>query len=46
MLFNNQLPNSISAGLTAVGDYRLLGLVPLRSIFMVSDKLGKSATST
>jgi sulfatase maturation enzyme AslB (radical SAM superfamily) len=30
-----------SAGLKAVGDYRLLGLVPLRSIFSVSDQVGK-----
>ena len=32
-----------SAGLNAVGDYRLLGFVPLRSIYNVSDRIGKTA---
>jgi MoaA/NifB/PqqE/SkfB family radical SAM enzyme len=31
-----------SAGLAAVGDYRLGGLVPLRSIYNLSDKVGKT----
>ncbi len=31
-----------SAGLKAVGDHRLLGLVPLRSVFNVSERIGKS----
>ena len=31
-----------SAGLNAVGDYRLLGYVPLRSIYNVSDRIGKT----
>ncbi len=30
-----------SAGLKAVGDYRLMGFVPLRSIFYASDAIGK-----
>lgn len=30
-----------SAGLKAVGDFRLMGFVPLRSIFKVSDRVGK-----
>lgn len=30
-----------SAGLNAVGDYRLLGLLPLRSIYQLSDNIGK-----
>lgn len=30
-----------SAGLNAVGDYRLFNLIPLRSIFAVSSQLGK-----
>ena len=32
-----------SAGLSAVGDYRLFGLVPLRSIYNASDRVGKTA---
>ncbi len=31
-----------SAGLKAVGDYRLFGLLPLRSIFKVSDQIGRT----
>jgi MoaA/NifB/PqqE/SkfB family radical SAM enzyme len=31
-----------SAGLAAVGDYRLLGFLPLRSLFFASDKIGKT----
>lgn len=31
-----------SAGLKAVGDHRLFGLFPLRSIFKVSDQIGKT----
>lgn len=31
-----------SAGLAAVGDYRLFGFVPLRSIYNLSDRVGKS----
>lgn len=30
-----------SAGLKAVGDHRLLGVVPVRSVFKVSDKIGR-----
>jgi hypothetical protein len=30
-----------SAGLNAVGDHRLLGFLPLRSIFNVSDQIGR-----
>lgn len=30
-----------SAGLNAVGDYRLLGLLPVRKIYQLSDKIGK-----
>src|SRR5262245_49856015 len=30
-----------SAGLKAVGDHKLLGFVPLRSIFNVSDRVGR-----
>jgi sulfatase maturation enzyme AslB (radical SAM superfamily) len=30
-----------SAGLKAVGDYKLLGAVPVKSIYNVSDKIGK-----
>jgi len=33
-----------SAGLKAVGDYRLLGLVPLRSIFRMSEQIGKNVS--
>lgn len=32
-----------SAGLKAVGDYRLMGFVPLRSIINVSEQIGKGA---
>ena len=32
-----------SAGLKAVGDYRLLGLVPLRSLYNASDAVGRTA---
>ena len=32
-----------SAGLSAVGDYRLLGVLPLRRIFKLSDQVGKMA---
>jgi sulfatase maturation enzyme AslB (radical SAM superfamily) len=32
-----------SAGLTAIGDYRLFGLVPLKTIFFASDKIGKTS---
>lgn len=32
-----------SAGLKAVGDYRLLGLVPLRSVYEASDAVGRTA---
>jgi sulfatase maturation enzyme AslB (radical SAM superfamily) len=31
-----------SAGLKAIGDHRLLGFVPLRSIFKVSEQIGKN----
>lgn len=31
-----------SAGLSAVGDYRLGGMVPLRKIFNISDQIGKT----
>jgi hypothetical protein len=31
-----------SAGLTAVGDYRLFGFVPLKTIFFASDRIGKT----
>ncbi|MDX2033614.1 MAG: radical SAM protein [Blastocatellia bacterium] len=31
-----------SAGLSAVGDYRLGGLVPLRGIFKISDQIGRA----
>jgi len=31
-----------SAGMNAVGAYRLLGLVPLRSVFSLSDNIGKN----
>ena len=31
-----------SAGLAAVGDYQLLGAVPLRKIFFLSDNIGKT----
>lgn len=31
-----------SAGLSAVGDYRLGGMVPLRKIFKISDQIGKT----
>ncbi|HKP87632.1 MAG TPA: radical SAM protein [Blastocatellia bacterium] len=31
-----------SAGLKAVGDYRLFGVVPLRSIFKASDQIGRT----
>jgi hypothetical protein len=33
-----------SAGLNAVGEFRLLGFVPLRSLFNVSDRVGKLAS--
>jgi sulfatase maturation enzyme AslB (radical SAM superfamily) len=32
-----------SAGLKAVGDHRLLGFVPLKTIFALSDRMGKKA---
>jgi hypothetical protein len=32
-----------SAGLNAVGNYRLLGLLPLRSIYNASDRIGRTA---
>lgn len=32
-----------SAGLNAIGDYRLFGILPLRSIFYLSSKIGKTA---
>ncbi len=32
-----------SAGLKAVGDHRLLGFVPLKTIFALSDQMGKKA---
>ena len=32
-----------SAGLKAVGDYRLMNLIPLRHIFNLSDKVGRTA---
>ena len=31
-----------SAGLAAVGDYRLFGIMPVRSIYNLSDKVGKT----
>jgi organic radical activating enzyme len=34
-----------SAGLKAVGDYRLGGLVPLRSIYGLSDRIGKAIST-
>lgn len=33
-----------SAGLAAVGDYKLFGALPLRSIYNVSDKIGKTTS--
>lgn len=33
-----------SAGLKAVGDHKLLGFVPLRSLFNVSDRIGRGAS--
>jgi len=33
-----------SAGLKAVGDYRLLGVLPLRHIFRISNQVGKMAS--
>ena len=33
-----------SAGLKAVGDYRLFGILPLRHIFRLSDQVGKMAS--
>ncbi|MBA3442518.1 MAG: radical SAM protein [Pyrinomonadaceae bacterium] len=35
-----------SAGLYAVGEHHLLGLVPLRSIYNASDRIGKMANKT
>lgn len=35
-----------SAGLKAVGEYRLLGVVPLKSVFTLSDAFGKRAKQT
>lgn len=35
-----------SAGLKAVGDHRLLGLLPVRAIFSASDAVGKKAAKT
>lgn len=32
-----------SAGLAAVGDYRLFGFLPLKSLFFASDKIGKTS---
>lgn len=32
-----------SAGLKAIGDYRLLGLIPVKSIYNASDAVGKTA---
>jgi MoaA/NifB/PqqE/SkfB family radical SAM enzyme len=32
-----------SAGLTAVGDYRLFGVLPVKSIFFMSDNIGKQS---
>jgi sulfatase maturation enzyme AslB (radical SAM superfamily) len=32
-----------SAGLQAVGDHRVFGVLPIRSIYLISDKIGKSA---
>jgi len=34
-----------SAGLNAVGAYRLFGVLPLRSIYQISDKIGKMRTA-
>jgi MoaA/NifB/PqqE/SkfB family radical SAM enzyme len=34
-----------SAGLKAVGDYRLLGLVPLRTLYNASDAVGRAAAA-
>jgi len=34
-----------SAGLKAVGDYRVAGLVPLRSIYRLSDRIGKTMSA-
>ncbi|MCI0661450.1 MAG: radical SAM protein [Acidobacteria bacterium] len=31
-----------SAGLAAIGEYRILGFLPVRSIYFASDKIGKS----
>ena len=33
-----------SAGLSAVGDHRLFGLLPLRSLYNASDRIGKTAS--
>jgi hypothetical protein len=33
-----------SAGLHAVGDHRLLGILPIRSIFNMSDQIGRMTT--
>jgi len=35
-----------SAGLKAVGDHRLAGLVPVRAVYQVSDLIGKAMTAT
>jgi sulfatase maturation enzyme AslB (radical SAM superfamily) len=34
-----------SAGLKAVGEYRLLGLVPLKSVYNASDRLGRTVNT-
>ena len=35
-----------SAGLNAVGEYRLLGFIPLKSIYNTSDRIGKMVSRT
>jgi hypothetical protein len=31
-----------SAGLKAIGDFRILGALPLRTVFRVSDRIGRA----
>jgi sulfatase maturation enzyme AslB (radical SAM superfamily) len=35
-----------SAGLQAVGDHRVFGVLPIRSIYLITDKIGKRARRT
>jgi hypothetical protein len=34
-----------SAGLKAIGDFNLLGVLPVRNIFFASDRVGKTAAA-